>query len=50
MFLAGKGAKFPILGKIDCETGDATAPLYKYMKSVQKGPLGVESLAWNFGE
>jgi glutathione peroxidase len=49
-FAKGKGATFPILGKVECENGDATVPIYKWLKSTKKGPLGVESLMWNFAK
>lgn len=49
-FAKAKGARWPVLGKIDCEAKEQTAPLYQYMKSAQKGPLGIESLAWNFAK
>lgn len=49
-FAANKGATFPILGKVECEAADDTTPLYKYLKSTKKGPLGVESLMWNFAK
>lgn len=49
-FAKGKGATFPILGKLTCEGGDSTAPVYRYLKSTVKGPVGVESLMWNFAK
>ena len=41
-----KGASFPIHGKLECENGDLTHPLYKYLKS----NFGNETLHWNFAK
>lgn len=47
-FAKSKGATFPVLGKVECENGAATHPVYKYLKSVlDNGMLG-PSLKWNF--
>ena len=47
-FAKSKGANFPILGKIECENGDQTAPVYSFLRnSVKCGMLG-QSLKWNF--
>lgn len=48
-FAKGKGATFPILGKVACEK-EATVPVYKYLKTSKKGPLGAETLLWNFAK
>jgi glutathione peroxidase len=40
-FAAGKGATFPILGKLECENGEQTAPLYQFLRnSLYAGVLG----------
>ena len=31
-FAKKKGASFPIFGKLDCENGDITHPLYQFLK------------------
>ncbi len=38
---------FPMFRKIDVN-GDATAPVYRYLKSAKPGLLGSESIKWNF--
>ena len=39
--------KFPMFAKIDVN-GDATHPLYKWLKGEAKGLLGSEGIKWNF--
>lgn len=41
------GVSFPILKKIDVNGPDAD-PVYKYLKSQQKGLLGIKGIKWNF--
>lgn len=41
------GVSFPVLGKVDVN-GDATAPVFKFLKSEQPGILGLEAVKWNF--
>jgi len=48
-FATDKGATFPILGKLECDKGDATHPVYAYLKSKKTGLLG-ETLIWNFAK
>ena len=43
-FARSKGATFPVLGKIACERGEETHPLYTFLKT----PFSEESLKWNF--
>ena len=38
---------FPMFRKIDVN-GDATAPVYKYLKNARPGLLGTEAIKWNF--
>ena len=38
---------FPMFAKIDVN-GDATAPLYRYLKHEKPGLLGTEAIKWNF--
>jgi glutathione peroxidase len=38
---------FPMFAKIDVN-GDATAPLYRYLKREKPGLLGTEAIKWNF--
>lgn len=47
-FARGKGASFPVLGKLECENGDATHPFFVFLKqSIPNGLLG-QGLKWNF--
>ena len=41
------GVTFPLFAKIDVN-GDATAPLYRYLKKEKPGLLGSEAIKWNF--
>ena len=41
------GVTFPMFSKIDVN-GENAHPLYKYLKEVQKGLLGSETIKWNF--
>lgn len=45
-FVKGKGATFPVLGKVVCEYGEDTHPLYKFLKF----RAGNQKLRWNFGK
>eukprot|EP01038_Epipyxis_sp_PR26KG_P007933 gene7933-10766_t len=46
-FANKKGATFPIFGKMECENGSSTHPLYKFLKSYP-GLTPTGSLDWNF--
>jgi glutathione peroxidase len=41
------GVSFPMFAKIDVNGNDAD-PLFKYLKTSQKGILGSEKIKWNF--
>lgn len=41
------GVSFPMFGKVDVNGGEAH-PLFRYLKSEQKGLLGLEAIKWNF--
>jgi glutathione peroxidase len=41
------GVTFPLFAKIDVN-GDATSPLYRYLKKEKPGLLGSEAIKWNF--
>jgi len=47
-YTRGKGATFPILGKIACEEGANTAPLYQYLRDYLSGGLTGKTLKWNY--
>lgn len=47
-FAVERGATFPVLGKVECENGDDTVPVFKFLRqSVDGGILG-QSIKWNF--
>lgn len=47
-FAKSKGATFPILGKLECENGASTHPLFQFLReSIPNGILG-QGLKWNF--
>jgi glutathione peroxidase len=47
-FAKGKGAKYPIMGKLECENAEETAPFYKFLRaSISNGLFG-QGLKWNF--
>eukprot|EP01038_Epipyxis_sp_PR26KG_P007934 gene7934-10767_t len=46
-FAKSKGAIFPIFGKLKCEKGKKTHPLYKFLKSY-KGINPTGKLDWNY--
>mmetsp|Transcript_14789 Transcript_14789/g.32645 ORF Transcript_14789/g.32645 Transcript_14789/m.32645 type:complete len:119 (-) Transcript_14789:374-730(-) len=49
-FAKGKGAEYPVLGKVECDNKDKTDPLYQYlMKALPGGVLG-DGLKWNFAK
>lgn len=49
-FAKSKGATFPVLGKLECDNGDKTDPLYQFLKgSLPTGVLG-QGLKWNFAK
>ena len=41
------GVSFPMFSKVDVN-GDATHPLYEYLKKEAKGILGSQKIKWNF--
>ena len=41
------GVTFPMFSKVEVN-GDATHPLYRFLKSEAKGVLGSEKIKWNF--
>lgn len=41
------GVTFPMFSKIDVN-GENAHPLYRYLKSKQRGILGTETIKWNF--
>jgi len=47
-YVQGKGAKFPVLGKIECENKDQTAPIYLYLRDYLSGGVLGKTLKWNY--
>jgi glutathione peroxidase len=45
-----KHATFPVLGKLECDNGDKTHPLYKFLKSSLSGGVLGNGLKWNFAK
>ena len=41
------GVTFPMFAKVDVN-GEATAPVYKFLKTAKPGLLGTEAIKWNF--
>jgi glutathione peroxidase len=41
------GVSFPVMAKIDVN-GEATAPVYQFLKNQARGLLGSETIKWNF--
>jgi glutathione peroxidase len=49
-FAKGKGAEYPILGKVQCDNGDKTHPVYQYLKASLDNGLVGRGLKWNFAK
>ena len=47
-YFASKGATFPVLGKIACEEGNDSAPLYLYLRDYLSGGITGKALKWNY--
>lgn len=45
-----KHVTFPILGKLQCDNGDRTHPLYAFLKSSLSGGIFGSGLLWNFAK
>eukprot|EP01040_Poterioochromonas_malhamensis_P000720 gene720-769_t len=45
-----KQATFPVLGKLECDNGEKTHPLYNFLKSSVSGGLLGSGLKWNFAK
>lgn len=45
-----KGAEYPVFGKLECENGDITHPLYVFLKESVSGGLLGDGLKWNFAK
>jgi glutathione peroxidase len=48
-YAAGFGANFPIFGKLECDNGNQTHPLFEYLKSSKSSVFG-KGLKWNFAK
>lgn len=49
-FAANKGATFSIMGKLECENGEMTHPLYKFLRSSITSYIFGKGLKWNFAK
>ncbi|RYH28326.1 hypothetical protein EON65_12645 [archaeon] len=47
-FAQSKGAKFPILGKLECENGSNTHVVYQFLRASLSGGILGQSIKWNF--
>lgn len=47
-FVKSKEVTFPVLGKLSCERGSASHPLYKYLKNNVGGGIFGKQLKWNY--
>jgi glutathione peroxidase-family protein len=47
-FTRKKGVTFTIMGKLECENGDKTHPLYKYLRATCSGGVLGHALRWNY--
>lgn len=47
-FAKTTGAKFNVMGKLDCENGLKTHPLFQYLRNSQSGGILGNQLKWNF--
>jgi glutathione peroxidase-family protein len=48
-FTKSQGVTFPVIGKLECDNGDKTHPVYQYLKSSVSGWSGA-GLKWNFAK
>lgn len=49
-FAKEKGATFPVLGKVECENGAQTHPLFQFIKENLSGGILGTTLKWNFSK
>lgn len=47
-YARGKGATFPVLGKLGCEEGNQSHPLYLYLRDYLSGGVLGKTLKWNY--
>jgi glutathione peroxidase len=47
-FLQGKDIRFLVAGKLECENGKATHPVYEFLKQKKGGGILGKSLKWNY--
>ncbi len=45
-----KRATFPVLGKLECDRGDRTHPLFSYLMNSLSGGIFGSGLKWNFAK
>lgn len=49
-FTKNKGVTFPVLGKLECEAGEKTHPLFVFLKASLPGGVLGTSIKWNFSK
>eukprot|EP01036_Dinobryon_divergens_P025216 gene25216-33742_t len=49
-FAKSKGATFPVFGKLQCDSGKKTHPLYQYLMGSLPGGILGQGLKWNFAK
>lgn len=49
-FIKARGITFKVLGKVECDNGAKTAPIYQYLKSSLGGGILGSGLKWNFAK
>lgn len=47
-YARNKGATFTIMGKLECENGVKTHPLYQYLRTSCSGGMLGQALKWNY--
>ncbi len=47
-YARNKGATFTIMGKLECENGDKTHPMYKFLRANCSGGVLGQSIKWNY--
>ena len=49
-FAKERGATYPVLGKLECDNGDITHPVYQFLKASLDNGLVGRGLKWNFAK
>lgn len=49
-FVKDRGVTFNVMGKLECDNGEQTHPLYKYLKDNGGSSILGKGLKWNFAK